>query len=70
MKSKIFFPALLTVLMSPCVFGQEILDTLFSPPGYNQGYLAATVSIPNVPNGVGVVLAAGTSTVRDRKSVV
>jgi dienelactone hydrolase len=69
MKSKVHLLAFLTVLMSPCVVGQVYLDTVFTPPGYDQGPITATVSIPNVPNGVGVVLAAGTGMSRSHLSV-
>jgi dienelactone hydrolase len=46
-----------------------VLDTVFTPAGYDQGTLYAYVYIPNAPNGVGVVLAAGTGTDRSYLSV-
>jgi dienelactone hydrolase len=35
----------------------RILDTTYTPPGYEDGPLNATVYIPAIPNGAGVVLA-------------
>ncbi len=49
--------ALTVVLFFPTAFGQLVLDTVYTPPGYQDGPLPATVYIPNSPNGVGVVLA-------------
>ena len=33
------------------------MDTVFTPPGYPEGPLEATIYIPSNPNGIGVVLA-------------
>jgi dienelactone hydrolase len=57
------------VLIRPCTFSQVVLDTAFTPSGYEQGALTASLSIPNVPNGVGVVLAHGMGGTRQSMSV-
>jgi pimeloyl-ACP methyl ester carboxylesterase len=69
MRSTFFCFALLIALVRPCVFAQVVLDTVFTPPDYEQGPLLATVTIPNVPNGVGVVLTHGTNGTRQGLSV-
>jgi hypothetical protein len=69
MRAMFFFLALVMVLVRPCAFSQVVIDTVFTPPDYEQGPLTASVSIPDVPNGVGVVVAHGTGGTRQNLSV-
>jgi dienelactone hydrolase len=44
-----------------------LIDTVYTPPAYSEGPLWATIYLPAVRNGVGVILAHGYS--RTRKSI-
>lgn len=56
--------ALAISLLCPYAYGQTTLDTVFTPPGYEEGPLGGTVYVPASPNGVGVVLVPGTGVSR------
>ena len=51
--------------------GQSItlLDTVYTPPGYAEGQLLASIYIPARPNGVGVVLTHGIYATRKQMQV-
>jgi dienelactone hydrolase len=41
-----------------------VLDTIYTPPGYSEGSLSATVFLPAKPNGAGIVLCHGITATR------
>ncbi len=57
------------VLLSPSAFGHTTLDTIYTPSGYEDGSLSATVYIPPSPNGIGVILAHGSDKTRQYMGV-
>src|ERR1700741_2949013 len=52
---------MLTLLSLKDAFAQSVtlIDTVYTPPGYDGGPLMATVYMPAVSNGIGVVLTHG-----------
>ncbi len=59
MRNQFICLALAVALLEACAHGQSVMDTVYTPPGYEDGPLHATVYIPEVSNGVGVVLTHG-----------
>jgi hypothetical protein len=60
---------LATVILCPLASSQTVLDTIYTPPGYEDGPLMGTVYMPDVPNGVAVVLSHAMNDTRASMSV-
>lgn len=63
MRLKTICLALACPLLCARVHGQTIIDTVYTPPGYEDGPRHATVYLPDASNGVGVVLTHGSGNI-------